>query len=44
VEAPQLSIYGWTEIDIFSRLEALGYKYEKVIDASHLVDYVSTPK
>lgn len=44
VEAPQLSIYGWTEIDIFSRLEALGYKYKKVIDASHLVDYVSTPK
>lgn len=44
VEAPQLSIYGWKEEDIFNRLEALGYKYEKVIDAAHLVDYVSTPK
>ena len=44
VEAPQLIIYGWKEEDIFNRLEALGYKYEKVIDAAHLVDYVSTPK
>jgi FkbM family methyltransferase len=44
VEAPQLFIYGWKEEDIFNRLEALGYKYEKVIDAPHLVDYVSTPK
>lgn len=44
VEAPQLIIYGWKEEDIFNRLEALGYKYEKVIDAPHLVDYVSTPK
>jgi FkbM family methyltransferase len=44
VEAPQLIIYGWKEEDIFNRLESLGYKYEKVIDAAHLVDYVSTPK
>jgi FkbM family methyltransferase len=44
VEAPQLIIYGWKEEDIFNRLESLGYKYEKVVDAAHLVDYVSTPK
>jgi len=44
VEAPQLSIYGWTENDIFSRLEALGYTYSKVLDAEHLVDYVAIPK
>jgi hypothetical protein len=44
VEAPQLSIYGWTENDIFNRLEALGYSYTKVIDAEHLVDYVAIPK
>lgn len=44
VEAPQLSIYGWTEQDIFNRLDKLGYTYEKVINASHLVDYVATPK
>lgn len=44
VEAPQLSIYGWNENDIFSRLEALGYTYTKVLDAEHLVDYVAIPK
>lgn len=44
VEAPQLSIYGWTENDIFSRLEASGYTYTKVLDAEHLVDYVAIPK
>jgi FkbM family methyltransferase len=44
VEAPQLSIYGWIENDIFSRLEALGYTYTKVLDAEHLVDYVAIPK
>jgi FkbM family methyltransferase len=44
VEAPQLSIYGWAENDIFSRLEALGYTYSKVLDAEHLVDYVAIPK
>ena len=30
--------------DIFERLDALGYEYKKTIDASHLVDYVATPK
>ena len=44
VEAPQLSIYGWNENDIFSRIEALGYTYTKVLDAEHLVDYVAIPK
>jgi FkbM family methyltransferase len=44
VEAPQLSIYGWNENDIFSRIEALGYTYKKVLDAEHLVDYVAIPK
>jgi FkbM family methyltransferase len=44
VEAPHLNIYGWNENDIFSRLEALGYTYKKVLDAEHLVDYVAIPK
>lgn len=44
VEAPQLSIYGWNENDIFTRLDELGYTYTRVIDAPHLVDYVAIPK
>jgi FkbM family methyltransferase len=44
VEVPQLQIYGWTETDVFSRLDALGYEYKKVIDAEHLVDYIAIPK
>jgi hypothetical protein len=44
VEAPQLQIYGWTENDVFSRLDSLGYEYKKVIDAEHLVDYIAIPK
>lgn len=43
VELPQLQIYGWTEKDIFDRLDMLGYTYKKVIDAAHLVDYVAIP-
>jgi FkbM family methyltransferase len=42
VEEPQL--YGMESKDIFERLDALGYEYKKTIDASHLVDYVATPK
>jgi FkbM family methyltransferase len=44
VEVPQLQIYGWTENDVFSRLNSLGYEYKKVIDAEHLVDYIAIPK
>jgi FkbM family methyltransferase len=44
VEKPQLQIYGWTENDVFSRLDSLGYEYKKVIDAEHLVDYIAIPK
>jgi FkbM family methyltransferase len=44
VEEPQLSVYGMQSKDIFERLDALGYEYKKTIDASHLVDYVATPK
>ena len=44
VEEPQLSVYGMQSTDIFERLDALGYEYKKTIDASHLVDYVATPK
>jgi hypothetical protein len=44
VETAQLDIYGYTDVDIFSRLEDLEYEYKKVIDAAHLVDYVAIPK
>jgi beta-mannanase len=44
VEAAQLQIYGWQESDIFSRLDDLGYTYQKTHDAEHLVDYVALPK
>ncbi len=44
VEEPQLNVYGMESKDIFERLDALGYEYKKTIDASHLVDYVATPK
>jgi FkbM family methyltransferase len=44
VETAQLDIYGYGDVDIFSRLEKLGYEYKKVIDAAHLVDYVAIPK
>ena len=43
VEEPQLQIYGFTGQDIFKRLDVLGYSYEKVINADHLVDYVAKP-
>jgi FkbM family methyltransferase len=41
IEAPQLSIYGWQPNDVFSRLDRLGYRYWKLHDADHLVDYVA---
>lgn len=44
VEEPQLNIYGYTSQDIFNRLDNLGYKYEKLLNASHIVDYVAYPK
>jgi FkbM family methyltransferase len=44
VETPQLQIYGWNDSDVFNRLDELGYEYRKVIDASHLVDYIAIPK
>jgi FkbM family methyltransferase len=44
VEAAQLHIYGWQESDIFTRLDDLGYTYQKTHDAAHLVDYVAIPK
>ena len=44
VELPQLQIYGWDSNDVFNRLDALGYTYKKVIDSSHLVDYIAIPK
>lgn len=43
VEEPQLNIYGFTGNDIFKRLTAMGYTFEKVINADHLVDYVAKP-
>lgn len=44
IEEPQLAIYGFKKEDVFSRLDALGYEFKKVLDAGHLVDYVATPK
>ena len=44
VELPQLLIYGWKEDDVFDRLNDLGYEFNKVLDAPHLVDYVAKPK
>lgn len=44
VELAQLQIYGFSENDIFDRLDKLNYTYKKVQDAPHLVDYVAIPK
>lgn len=41
VELPQLQIYGWSKEDVFERLEKLNYKFNKVIEADHLVDYIA---
>ena len=41
VEDAQLQVYGYQKEDVFDRLTKLGYTYKKVIDASHLVDYVA---
>lgn len=43
VEEAQLHVYNFTSQDIFTRLDHLGYKYWKLIDAPHLVDYVAVP-
>lgn len=43
VELAQLQIYGWSEKDIFDRLDKFGYTYKKVLNAEHLVDYVAIP-
>lgn len=40
----ELHIYDSSEKDVFSRLDALGYIYKKIIEADHLVDYVAIPK
>ncbi|NCZ70752.1 MAG: FkbM family methyltransferase [Actinobacteria bacterium] len=44
VESPQLQIYGYTQDDVFERLNSMGYKYKKVLNAEHLVDYVAVPE
>ena len=44
VESPQLQIYGYKDVDVFARLEKLGYQYKKIIDVPQLVDYVATVK
>lgn len=44
IEEPQLKIYGFTKESVFSRLEDLGYRFHKVLERDHIVDYVAIPK
>ena len=39
-----LGVYKFRPDDVFSRLDALGYTWKKLIDADHIIDYVATPK
>lgn len=43
VELPHLQIYGFNENSIFDRLSSLGYSFEKLVNADHIVDYIATP-
>lgn len=39
-----LRVYDFKEQDVFDRLDAMGYKWEKLIKADHIIDYVAVPK
>lgn len=39
-----LALHGFTAQDVFTRLDALGYRWSKLIDADHIIDYVAVPR
>lgn len=43
VEEPQLNIYGKTSEDVFRILLNFGYRYQKLSQDNHIVDYVAIP-